>query len=398
MKQAPLSFFACSKLPSTIQEESISGFNYAPFFSKSFTNTGGNELMEENFFVTEKDIQAYMKFRSKVTKTELTNSTFSPIVGSIGDTLMYALNYQEGWELIAADKRCRTVLASGNEGSFFLDELIPPVKFWLDCLADEVRQVRSIECYDEVGDAEVIRQMQNSFSFWDMITPDSHVIPPMIAQTKSGLDPIPADDGYWDLYDVVIDTISHLRINHLIQTHWDQNPPYNSYSPLKSNSTTQRAPAGCVAVAAGQVANYFNKLCGYPEEVPLTAFCDAQIPSGGYYQPTTIDSHMYISNFSTDAWDSIPSNGDMCAKLLAEIGIAVNMKYSDSSSESSQFGETYFSDKDFFFTSGAFIKNPLVNNLTSGKPVIVGANTPQIDPLNQPPVMPSSSTAMNIYS
>lgn len=378
---AALLFVGCTKSVFLSKDAVLSEDSPAALISRSSFDSCHEDLTCENTFVTEEDITAYLRYKSLVSDTDVLMGEYAPIVDSKGDTMMYAINYPGGWEVIAADKRCPIVLASDNKGYFVFEEQIPPVQAWLLCQGEQIVQIRGINSYEEIKDQEVVKKMQESQGFWKRITSDPAYLQDRLGESKNGPDAVRSGEGYWVLHGVTIDTVSLVLVNHLVQTHWDQNPPYNSYCPFKSGSTTQRAPAGCVAVAVGQVANYFNELCGYPEEAPLTAFCDAEIPSDGdinYYQPSASDPHMYVSNLSTTAWDSIPSNGDMCAKLLAEIGIAVEMKYTNivSYTNSIELVKSYFDEKDFDSVYGIYSRTYLINNVTAGKPVIVAANFP----------------------
>ena len=59
------------------------------------------------------------------------------------------------------------------------------------------------------------------------------------------------EEGHWAVtvssQVFISDSISHMT------PHWDQNAPYNAYCPLRSDSNNNRAPAGCVAIAAAEV-------------------------------------------------------------------------------------------------------------------------------------------------
>lgn len=330
--------------------------------------------LKEGFLVKEKDILAYLQYKKNTDETKSQEVDITPILTDQGDTVMYVINYNNsGWEILAADKRCKAVVAFDNDGRFDIDEQIPPIQTWIRGIGEDIMRVRSISSYDSIEDKAVVDNMKKSEVFWKMITADPDYLQSKITQTKSGLDPIPYGDGHWEATEWILDTVSYQLVNHLVQTHWDQGYPYNSYCPLKSYSTTERTPAGCVAIAAGQVANYLNKQIGNPLTAPLTAFCDAQVSPYSYYQASSGDPHMYVSDMSSTAWSSIPASGDMCAKLISEIGIAENMIYTDNTSLAAGLGETYFANHGFSYSKWDINYDALIDNVTSGKPVIVGA-------------------------
>ncbi len=99
---------------------------------------------------------------------------------------------------------------------------------------------------------------------------------------------------------------------------WAQGYPYNKYCPEDENG---RAVVGCVAIAMGQIMNYWE----YP---------DRGRGSHGYYHPTY---DTLRANFDTTYnWDNIP---DRCfshspdslqneiAQLLYHLGVSVDMNY-----------------------------------------------------------------------
>ena len=339
-----------------------------------------NTELNQDCLVGEKDLQAYLNYKRLIDESTWPDGEITPILNNTGDVVMYAINYPEGWELIAADKRCSAVLASDRNGHFVFEEQIPPVQTWLTCTGEDVLNVRAITSYDEIKEPEVVEKMQSNENFWKMITADKEYLNERM-KTRLGPDPEGFDDGEWLVTNVVWDTLSYQLVDHLVQTHWNQHFPYNYYSPRKSYAYYERTSAGCVPVAVGQVVNYFHNETGFPATAPLTAFCDAQVPGPApyYYSPACNDSHMYVADLSASAWDSIPSSGKMIARLLAEIGISVHLQYRDDGAFMNSYTldpikDSFFINKGFMCVTGSFYTNGLVNNITSGKPVIADAS------------------------
>ena len=371
----------CNKMSQQAELESSSALPNKAILLRSgsgyeFQNT---ELNQE-CLVGEKDLQAYLNYKRLFDETAFPDGEITPILNGLGEVLMYAINYPEGWELIAADKRCSAVLASDKSGQFVFEEQIPPVQAWLTCVGEDVLNVRAITSYDEIKDHEVVEKMQNNEIFWKMITADQEYLN---ERMKTRLGPDPEEfDGEWIMTSFVRDTLSYQHIDHLVQTHWHQGFPYNLYCPFLTHSYTDHAPAGCVAIATGQVAVYFHNEIGYPSTSPLTAFCDAHVPHyyPYYYSAHVNDSHMYVADLNASAWDSIPTSGNMCAKLVAEIGIAVNMQYGNTESGTSgeslsvtNIGESYFLSNGFLYSRSGFNATALVDNITNEIPVIAAA-------------------------
>ncbi|NVJ60537.1 MAG: C10 family peptidase [Gammaproteobacteria bacterium] len=117
----------------------------------------------------------------------------------------------------------------------------------------------------------------------------------------------------------------------LITTTWSQsggyNPnfTYNSKTPLFGN---KRAPVGCIAVAFGQVLNYY----GYPKKgIGANQYCNG---GGSVYSCTdVIEANFYLARYNWNAmpnalnYSSSQESIDAVSTLLFHIGAAVNVTY-----------------------------------------------------------------------
>lgn len=117
----------------------------------------------------------------------------------------------------------------------------------------------------------------------------------------------------------------YTEINPLLTTRWNQDAPYNDFCPIDAYG--QRSMTGCVATAMAQVMNY--------HKWPKTG-----TGSNSY---EWYDDNMLSCDFSksTYDWDNMlntydensPKKAkDAVAKLMYDVGIAVNMNYSSSAS------------------------------------------------------------------
>ncbi len=98
-----------------------------------------------------------------------------------------------------------------------------------------------------------------------------------------------------------------IHIDPLLNTKWEQYEHYNDYCPLKSNATSNidRCPAGCVAIATGQILNYLR----YPD--PFIFDWDL------------INQNRYGSTPSNEAKDEV-------ARFLYHNGYQMGLEYGDS--------------------------------------------------------------------
>jgi hypothetical protein len=105
----------------------------------------------------------------------------------------------------------------------------------------------------------------------------------------------------------------------LLQTKWNQDNPYNKYSPVINGS---RSYAGCVATSFSQIMKYWN----YP------------LKGVGSHSYKTKTHHVNVStSFAHDYyWDRMPncidagspsSQIDAVAKLIFDVGVAVEMDF-----------------------------------------------------------------------
>ena len=122
------------------------------------------------------------------------------------------------------------------------------------------------------------------------------------------------------------------KVGPLVQTIWNQDTPYNLYSPQVPAGVTGsggRCYAGCVATAVGQLMKYWDH--------PITGTGSHSYHAIGY-GPTYYDYGMQSADFgaTTYQWDLMPlelkSNSpqeqkEAVATLLYHIGVAVEMKF-----------------------------------------------------------------------
>ena len=112
----------------------------------------------------------------------------------------------------------------------------------------------------------------------------------------------------------------------LLTTKWNQEPLYNALCPMSSNDST-RCPAGCAAVAMGQIMKYWN----YP--ATGRGFCSYELDSLRTLSVNLDSSHYdWINMPDSLTFYSTDTQINAIAKLLSDIGISLSMKYADGSS------------------------------------------------------------------
>jgi hypothetical protein len=345
--------------------------------SSGLTKSVCNNDIDSAFFVSEIDLDSYLQFKKlSQKKEELTVVDIAPITDESGDIWAYVINYSEGWELISADKRYHPVIAQSPVGYFEYEKQIEPIAEWLGAYSEDIKLLRYSDNLSEVFTDSSFEIMASYQDFWNIITANQAYIEANRIKTRVQYDP----DGRWELTDVVIDTVEYQRVDHLVSTHWHQDSPYNSFCPFKSYSLTDRAPAGCVAIAGAQTAYYLHGILGNPAQSPLNVFCCAQVPSPTeYYSVQFNDPQMYAYNFSSTAWDEMETDDSVKAALIAYVGIRSSTNYGDLSSGTLGIGSLafwYFIYNHIGCNTDNINSNTyqsLYNNILNGLPVVASA-------------------------
>lgn len=312
------------------------------------------------------DIRAFADRRSTITKTNgEPGYTMEPYCGSDGEPLVYIVNYGkgDGWQILSTDARTPAVIAEGDSGYFSLEDGSPAVRVWLDCMAADIAAVKRASD-DQLNFSE--EEIAAHRAVWGK---------------EVSKEPVQGDrlPGHWvvDLVgtqEMVGDTLAHMTPK------WHQEAPYNTYCPLKSNSTTERAPAGCVAVAAAEALYCLHNRLGSPTDMMSQGYCDGNV--NNYYRlfwnpNNTIWSQM-DSIYKPSYMDAIPES-----ILIGYVGQLVRMDYGDTAS-----GAHMEHIQDYVLDSlhisswyGNYAVDSVKRNLNHYLPVIVSA-TDWLIPLN----------------
>ena len=296
------------------------------------------KALDQEYFVTAQDLENFVKFRRDASKRpDLSVKEVVPYGFDDSQTLFYILNYDEGWEVVSADKRTQPTLAHGDEGSFTMDTDNEAMKFWMNRTADGVltqRQMSEEEATTRSETADEPEEVNEYVQFWDAIGITDHSTRVEIITPIWGpLNPpdttlIIKEQKKYYLPHLLDTTYSETIYGPYIETTWGQKYPWNLCCP----HITMGNPAivGCVAVAAGQmlyhlvnrynleVTSYQNITCSgvYPNHV-----LRKHQPSTSLWQ----DMARYIGDSSENGKKYIYS-----AALLSEVGEKIGIVYGDS--------------------------------------------------------------------
>ena len=323
--------------------------------------------------VTLDDINNYIHFKQLKDKNqEVEVYDIKPIYSDDGILTMYIIQYNDGWEIISADKRSQMILASSDTGKLpSLNEA--PMSLYLNMTTEDIKnfiysQNETFKCTKIVSD-----QYSKNIEYWDALTGSNEFIELYKISPDTPLDStlIDSQKGHWELVNVEYENIIDTVINHLIPFAWHQDAPYNTFCPYKTDEPSDKAPTGCVAISGAQTLAYLQYIFDINIPVPST------ITMVG-----NVDSHQVLfSNYGTSLWSNIFNSSTNAAKLISYVGYLVEMDYGNngSSAKTEDLKSKVFEQMGISCLYGDYDATIVKENLLDGFPVIVSARYKMIN-------------------
>jgi len=241
-----------------------------------------------------------------------------------------------GWVIVADDDINSPILAYSDKSSIDPYNLPPQFKWWLENVAKDLRKAK---------------ELAKKGIFPRKRVTNKKSIKKAYALTSSS-------------NELAYATSSGSGVGPLLKTAWGQGRGYNEYCPRDARSIegNGHVPAGCVAVAMGQIMNYF-------------AWPPRGVGSNSYIPRSNPQYGRQSANFGNTSYNwSRPDK----AKVVYHSGVAVNMDYGPYASGA------YITDADSalrryfrYTTSGVVRKSSdsdwdrrLIASLDRGSPVI----------------------------
>lgn len=305
-------------------------------------------IEEENSNVTLTDIQAYMDKGSVIASRNGGDGDIEVITYQ-NDTVMYLLKYADGWEMMPSDKRFPLRVAYNDEGTLDYTNMHDAQRAWFESMAEEIHVMK------KQG-----KGIENEYcKVWNALTKKSKKKDKSISR---------GNNGEW-IYHNTREESTITEKPHLITTAWHQGvtgplqfvEAYNIFCPIQSNGLYNK-PAGCTAVAGGQVLFYFYKQGWSLAGIPNVATPNSNMSEYSYTEPTNAVWN-YVQLGYTNA----------IAKLLGHIGFLSNMTYYDDKSEATL---AQLTDALLHYGVDGTLQDSwditkMRNNLSSNLPVIV---------------------------
>lgn len=270
------------------------------------------QLLRNTFKVTRSDLQTLLAQPSTQTAKSAATSdvcSIEPVVYK-GDTIMYLVNYNQGWKLYSVDKRMPTVLAvnyveRGKRASDILQN--KAISSWVSGIAGQTSYLATTDEYDE-----------NSESLEQWATQGRGI-------KRIPYQPVPGEYIYVGREEVSRQTV---LVPHVTKTLWHQDAPFISYNPTISANSQIRCMSSCVAVAVSQYLYFLQDKLGYTFNMPLLGSCIGSC-NEDYIQSFTRFSTWDLSNLALTDNTILYSEDqiDKVALAIGYVGKQVQTKY-----------------------------------------------------------------------
>lgn len=315
------------------------------------------------YFVTDKDVEDYIHFKELLAKGQGKEFAIQEVVPlGLNDeaTLAYLLNYNEGWEIISADKRAPLVLAAGEDERFVFDEVPEETMAWIEGLEADILYIRTLKKLPEDVSKDILEKIELNLNLWNSF---SSRIKNEKGETRAG-----EFDGYWELISSELLSTTNTDYPHLITypySSFHQLSPYNVFCPIVSSGSSVHAPTGCVAVAGSMMLAYLHDKTGVPYFGPDYAYYTGTIYNWSF------SSH---TSSSSTIWEEL-DNDNRAAALMAFVGHRVGMQYgaNDSGAYASDLVDDVFSYFGINCSYNSFSTSAINTSLQNELPVIISA-------------------------
>ena len=282
------------------------------------------------------------------------------------DTLLYIVNHNKGWTIIAGDKRINPIIAESDKGMFLKSSINENLMTWIASYADALRVFQSGDTLSIKTNNKVT---ENEYTkLWSRISPDKQ---------KVNLGTTKAVEYKWAVvaYTYFDRETSNIVIPHLISTKWGQEYPWNSKLPIDTSNGSSRCPTGCTAVSVAQIIYYMHNFLGKPTGLYHNISISSTSISGetsniGFSRSNYVSSSTRWNDMALSYNSS--GNTTYVGDLMLDIGNRLNMKYSGNGSSAS-ISNSALSNYNLTCTESDYNYQKIKNNLQNSKPVNITA-------------------------
>lgn len=270
-----------------------------------------------------------------------------------GDTIMYLVNFlnENGWMILSADKRVYPILTEHDKGNFPEKGLNNGMNIWFTTLAEEISYIKKNRLDIQNKDGyyiwshidRIANLTQERQKYYDdkykRIPPEHYTVTTENGVTRATINP--EFVSYYEdinvylvrrLIDFTATPINTRQVS-LLPTKWGQEQPWNvgQFPLVRKNGIWVTPPAGCQAVAMGQVLYSLHYYLGKPNGL----FHNVNY-SGLIYDEDNKNVHFERSGYveNSPLWDQMAlsdmhptSRTTIVGDFLEDIGYRIGMKY-----------------------------------------------------------------------
>lgn len=261
-----------------------------------------------NHNVSLKNVRQYITDIKGFQPTKADAVSIEPII--IGaDTVMFLVNYDNGWEVLSGDTRASVVLMKSDAGNISANDLhaTPESSVFFQRISEGLASIlhnpsfTTPDCFNDS---------------WEDFFP---------------IDSIPPLNPVCDTVLLSIDTLSISTVkcqDHLMSTKWGQGTPWNQYAPYTDYTMVSHCVTGCVPVAISQVLYYLHNKIGVPISTYGSANCTAYVPSGNDNPYVVLsDANVSFSDYSSNHWSSMALNQTSSDNFATVSALMVRLGY-----------------------------------------------------------------------
>jgi len=168
----------------------------------------------------------------------------------------------------------------------------------------------------------------------------------------------------------------------MIKTKWGQSSPYNLFTPTAEGA--KQSLVGCFGVAFGQALNYYQ----YPKRGMGTATYSIGAPDNRFPVDRTFDTNYdwdAMTTFNGKVYSPRSEAAPAVSRLLADVGIAVRVRFSEDNSAATTDRPSTFSKFRFHMVMPDVVQNRratfqgtdddwnamIISEIAAGRPVII---------------------------
>ena len=173
-------------------------------------------------------------------------------------------------------------------------------------------------------------------------------------------------------------TNNYSNVNHLIETKWGQNDPWNYKCPILNGTL---CPLGCTAVAVGQMLYYLNDYNGSPSGLYHTiipSYTYHNNNSGSYFTLTVTRTNYYSNSprwasMATINPGSVTTSVEYVGDLLIDIADRAGSQFTLNSTSGETSTALFSNYYGISCTMSNYSQSTVINSLNDSIPVLVTA-------------------------